>query len=161
MRPGVVHVGQGRIAPRSGLWQHGEARPPAAPIHRKNSQMNDLVYPRERTLGKLTLVLGILAWIALIVGTGGVALAALLAGFVVYLFLHSALISHIKGNGVQLTEAQFPELHAQFAACCDRLELRRRPQAYVLNGGGTLNAFATKFLGTQYVVLLSGAVEAM
>ena len=31
--------------------------------------MQDLVYPRERTLAAITLVLGVLAWIALIVGT--------------------------------------------------------------------------------------------
>jgi hypothetical protein len=35
------------------------------------------------------------------------------------------------------------------------------PRAYVLNGDGMLNAFATRFLGTQYVVLLSGTLEAM
>jgi Zn-dependent protease with chaperone function/type II secretory pathway pseudopilin PulG len=123
--------------------------------------MEDLVYPRERTLGAITLVLGVVVWIALIVGTAGVALLFLLLGFVAYLFIQSTLISHIKGNGVLLTEAQFPDLHAQFVACCDQLKLTRRPEAYVLNGGGALNAFATKFLGAQYLVLLSGVVEAM
>lgn len=123
--------------------------------------MNDLVYPHERTLESITLVLGILAWVALIAGTLGVALGVLLAGFVVYLVLHSALISHIKGNGVRLSEAQFPDLHAQFADCCERLRMPRHPEAYVLNGGGVMNAFATKFLGTQYVVLLSAVVDAM
>ena len=39
--------------------------------------MNELVYPRERTLGTITLVLGILVWLALIVGTFGGALIAL------------------------------------------------------------------------------------
>ena len=36
-----------------------------------------------------------------------------------------------------------------------------RPQAYILNGNGGLNAFATKFLGKQYVVLMSDIVDAM
>jgi Tfp pilus assembly major pilin PilA len=36
-----------------------------------------------------------------------------------------------------------------------------RPQAYVLNGNGGLNAFATKFLGLQYIVLMSDVVDAM
>ena len=39
--------------------------------------MNDLVYPRERTLGAITLVLGLLAWLALLVGTFGIALIGL------------------------------------------------------------------------------------
>ncbi len=123
--------------------------------------MNDLVYPRERTLGLITLCLGVLAWLALIAGTFGGALVAVLVGFMIYLFTQSALISHIKGNGVELTAQQFPDLHAQFVACCERLEINPRPQAFVLGGSGSLNAFATRFLGRQYVVLLSDVVDAM
>ncbi|MEY4588508.1 MAG: hypothetical protein RL497_584 [Pseudomonadota bacterium] len=123
--------------------------------------MNDLVYPRERTLGMITLVLGLALWLGLILGTVGVALIGLAFGFLVYLFAQSALISHIKGNGVELTEAQFPDLYAQFIACCDRLKIETRPQAFILNGNGGLNAFATKFLGAQYVVLMSDVVDAM
>ncbi len=36
--------------------------------------MTELVYPREKTLGKITLVLGVIAWLLLIAGTLGVAL---------------------------------------------------------------------------------------
>lgn len=123
--------------------------------------MNDLVYPKETTLGMITLVLGLLAWAGLIIGTVGVALIGLAVGFVFYLFFQSTLIAYIKGNGVELTHEQFPDLYEQFAFCCDRLEIRNRPQAYLLNGNGGMNAFATKFLGTQYVVLLSDVVDAM
>lgn len=123
--------------------------------------MNELVYPRERVLGTITLVLGILAWLALIAGTFGTALIGLAAGFVVYLFIQSTLISYIKGNGVELSESQFPDLYRQFIECCQRLQIEKQPQAYVLNGDGGLNAFATKFLGTQYVVLMSDVVDAM
>jgi Zn-dependent protease with chaperone function/type II secretory pathway pseudopilin PulG len=123
--------------------------------------MNELVYPRERTLGTITLVIGLLIWLGLIAGTFGTALIGLAVGFVLYLFVQSTLIAHIKGNGVELSEAQFPDLHAQFTACCDRLQMKTRPQAYILNGNGGLNAFATKFLGTQFVVLMSDVVDAM
>lgn len=123
--------------------------------------MNELVYPRERTLGTITLVIGLLIWLGLIVGTFGIALIALAVGFVMYLFIQSTLIAHIKGNGVELSGAQFPDLYAQFTACCDRLQMKTRPQAYILNGDGGLNAFATKFLGTQFVVLTSDVVDAM
>jgi len=123
--------------------------------------MDELVYPRERSLGTLTLVLGLLAWLLLIVGTFGTALLILLLGFVAYLFVQSALIAHIRGNGVELSETQFPDLYAHFQACCDRLKLPTRPKAYLLNGNGTLNAFATKFFGLQYVVLMSDVIDAM
>lgn len=125
------------------------------------SALKELVYPHERTLGTVTLVLGVLVWLALIAGTFGMALIALAVGYLIYLFAQSALISHIKGNGVQLSRQQFPDLYEQFVACCDRLQLLQRPAVYVLNGNGGLNAFATKFLGTQYVVLLSDVVDAM
>jgi Zn-dependent protease with chaperone function/type II secretory pathway pseudopilin PulG len=123
--------------------------------------VNDLVYPRERVLGVFTLLIGLLVWLLLVVGTFGVALIVLLLGFVGYLFVHSTLIAHIKGNGVALSEAQFPDLHAQFVACCEQLQMKQRPLAYVMNGNGGLNAFATKFLRSQYVVLLSDVVDAM
>lgn len=123
--------------------------------------MKELVYPHERVLGSITLVIGLLIWVGLIAGTFGAALVGLAVGFMLYLFAQSALIAHIKGNGVELSETQFPDLHAQFTACCDRLEMKQRPQAYILNGNGGLNAFATQFLGKQFVVLMTDVVDAM
>ncbi|WP_372525523.1 M48 family metalloprotease [Piscinibacter sp.] len=123
--------------------------------------MEALVYPRERTLGTFTLVIGLLVWVALTVGTLGIALIYLLFGFIFYLFAHSALIAYIKGNGVELSAQQFPDLHARFEACCDKLAMADRPAAYVLHGNGVFNAFATRFLGKHFVVLLSDVVDAM
>jgi Zn-dependent protease with chaperone function/type II secretory pathway pseudopilin PulG len=124
--------------------------------------MNDLVHPRERVLGRITLILGLLVWALLIAGTLGGALLGLLLGYVIYLFAQSALIAHIKGNGVQLSDAQLPDLHAHFVACCEKLQMQNKPpQAYILNGNGQINAFATHFLRSQFVVLLSNTVDAM
>jgi len=120
----------------------------------------DLVYPRERLLGTVTLVLALLVWLALIIGTVGVALVLLGIGAIVYLFAHSALIAHVKGNGVELSTEQFPDVYAQLLECCKRLEIDP-PEAYILNGNGLLNAFATKFIRDRYVVLTSDIVDAM
>src|SRR5438034_6287162 len=86
----------------------------------------DLVYPRERVLGAVTLVLALLVWLVLIVGTVGVALPLIGIGAIVYLFAHSALIAHVKGNGVELSTEQFPDLYAQFLECCKRLRSEER-----------------------------------
>ena len=123
--------------------------------------MSELVYPREKALGTITLVLGVIIWLGVIIGTVGAALIGLAVGFLLYLFAQSALISYLRGNGVELSQAQFPDLYSQFTGCCDQLEIKEYPQAYVVNGNGGLNAFATKFLGTQYVVLMSDVVDAM
>lgn len=123
--------------------------------------MKAWVHPRERSLGLVLLVLGSLVWLGLVVGTFGVALIGLLVGFVVYLVAQSALMAHLRGNAVELSPDQFPDLHAQFVDCCERLQLQGQPEAYVLQGGGVLNAFAARFLGRHFVVLLSGVVDAM
>jgi Zn-dependent protease with chaperone function/type II secretory pathway pseudopilin PulG len=123
--------------------------------------LEDLVYPRERVLSSITLVLGVLVWLALILGTFGIALLVIGLGALAYLFAHSALIAHLKGNGIELSAEQFPDLYAQFLECCKRLDIGDPPQAYILNGNGVLNAFATKFLSDRYVVLTSDVVDSM
>lgn len=126
--------------------------------------MSSLVYPKERTLEKITLFLGIIFWLILLAGTFGLILVGLLVGYVFYLFIQSALISYIKGNGVRLTAKQFPDLYRQFVECCSKLNIPpypAAPEVYVLHGSGAMNAFATRFLGAQYVVILSDVVDAM
>jgi len=123
--------------------------------------VDGLVYRRERSLGTLTLVLGLLVWAVLIVGTVGAVLLMLAVLWLLYLFVHSAVIAHLKGNAVEISQSQFPDLYAQFVECCRRLKIDTPPEAYIVNGNGILNAFATKFLRTQYVVLTSDVVDAM
>lgn len=122
---------------------------------------DELVYPRENSLGAITLVLGLIGWLLIVVGTFGLALVYLLFGFVFYVFAHSAFISWLRGNAVLLSQAQLPDLRARFEDCCKRLGIEEPPEAYVMQGGGMLNAFATRFLGRNYVVLLSDIVDAM
>jgi Zn-dependent protease with chaperone function/Tfp pilus assembly protein PilE len=123
--------------------------------------LDPLVHPREHTLGRLTLVLGLLAWALLVVGTFGLVFVYVLLGVVGYLFAQSAFIAHLKGNGVRLSPEQFPQLFQRFESCCDKLDIPMRPEAYVLHGDGMLNAFATRFLGRDFVVLLTQTLEAM
>lgn len=123
--------------------------------------MDALVYPRERTLGTITLVLGLTAWAVIVLGTLGIVLVYLLLGFIAYLFAQSALVAHIKNTAVRLTPQQFPDLHARFLDCCKKLQIETPPEAYVLAGNGLLNAFATRFLGRHFVVLLSDTIDAL
>lgn len=123
--------------------------------------MNDLVYSRERTLGTAALGIGVLVWLGLIVGAFGDALFALAASFVLLQAARFALIAHVQGKGIELSEAQFPDLHAQFIACCERLQIETPPKAYIVNGRGGLDAFAATVPGTRFVVLTPGVVAAM
>ena len=123
--------------------------------------MENLIYPRERTLGKITLVLGIIVWLLLIVGTVGVALIYVLFIFIGYLFAQSALIAWLRGTGVRLSQEQLPELYLQYLTCCDQLGIKEPPEVYLLQGDGMMNAFATRFLGKDFVIVLSETVDAM
>lgn len=123
--------------------------------------MQDWTDPKERSLGAVALVIGVLVWLGLVLGTFGIALAVLAVGYLIYLFAQSALIAHIRGHGVALSENQMPDLWADVQACCETLHMPRCPEVYVLNGNGMLNAFATQFLGRPFVVLFSDVVDAM
>lgn len=121
----------------------------------------ELVYKNEKTLFGIMLALSVLLWIVVVVGTVGVALAYGLLFFLGYCFAQSALVSHIKGTGVQITAQQFPDLHRQIAACCDKLGQGEQPDAYLMQMGGALNAFATRFFGRDFLVLYSDVVDAL
>ncbi|HWT19618.1 MAG TPA: M48 family metallopeptidase, partial [Variovorax sp.] len=123
--------------------------------------MDPWVYPRERWLGNITLGLGLLVWALLVLGTLGIALVYVLLGFIAYVFAQSAVIAWIKGTAVKLSPTQLPELHARFLACCGHLGIENPPEAYLLHGDGIFNAFATRFFGRNFVVLLSDVVDAM
>ena len=121
----------------------------------------NLVYKKEKTLFGIMLGISVLLWIALVLGTLGLALVYGLIFFLAYCFARSALISYIKGTGVQINAQQFPDLHRQIAACCDKLGQAKHPDAYLLQMGGSFNAFATRFLGRDFLVLYSDVVDAL
>ncbi|NVM75774.1 Zn-dependent protease with chaperone function [Duganella sp. SG902] len=121
----------------------------------------NLIYKNEKTLFGIMLAASLLIWAALLIGTAGMALVYLLLFFVSYCFAQSALVSYIKGTAVQITPAQFPDLHQRIEACCQRLGLAQPPQAYLLQMGGAFNAFATRFLGSNFIVLYSDVVDAL
>ena len=59
----------------------------------------------------------------------------------------------IRGTAVQLSPQQYPELYRTADNFAQQLGLRRRPQIFLANGNGTLNAFAAQATGHDYVVL--------
>lgn len=121
----------------------------------------NLVYRNEKNLFPIMLAISILAWLLLLVGTVGAILVYALLFFIAYCFAQSALISYIKGNGVRITGEQFPELKQQIERCCERLDLTPEPEAYLMQMGGALNAFATRFLGRDFIVLYADVVDSL
>jgi len=59
----------------------------------------------------------------------------------------------VLGLAVQLSPEQFPDIYAVKDDYARRLGLRRNPEIYLVNGNGTLNAFASSSVGRDYVVI--------
>jgi len=119
-----------------------------------------LVYRKEKTLFTIAVIFSALFWVALVVGTIGIALLYLLLGYLVFLFAHSAFISHLKGTGVRITPDQYPDLHARLLRCCEKVGVTEIPEAYLLRTD-FFNALATRFLGKYFVVLFTDVVDAL
>ncbi|GLQ51303.1 M48 family metalloprotease [Dyella flava] len=123
--------------------------------------MNELVYRNETTLRTIALALSIIIWLLLLFGTVGILLVYILLIALFALVAHSALIAHLRGNAIRITPKQMPDLCARIYRCARKLGMNDVPEAYLVNGNGVLNAFATRFLGRNFVVLLSDVVDSM
>jgi Zn-dependent protease with chaperone function/type II secretory pathway pseudopilin PulG len=121
----------------------------------------ELVYKNEKALFGIMLAVSLAVWTGLLAATMGMALVYLLLFFITYCFAQSALVSWLKGTGVRITAEQFPDLRERIDACCRRLGLEQAPEAYLLQMGGSFNAFATRFLGNNFIVLYSDVVDAL
>jgi len=69
------------------------------------------------------------------------------------------MIGHLKGNAIKLSRNQFPEIYQTVEKQSQMLGLKYVPDVYIMQSGGILNAFATKFMGNSYIVLYSEIVE--
>lgn len=123
--------------------------------------MDNLIYPHEKKLFMVLAVISIIVWIAVIIGTLGVALIFIGIGLLLAIFAQSRFISYFHGTGAIVTEEQFPELYKSYVECCDKLEMKKKPTLIVMQMGGMFNAFATKFLRKYFVILLSDVVDAL
>lgn len=123
--------------------------------------MDGLVYKNEKPLLAISVVVGVIFWLLVVIGTFGLALLFMLFAFVMYLFAQSAFISHLRGNCVELAADQYPDLHRQYLESCDRLGVAAPPTAYLMMSDGILNALAARFLRRYYVVVFSSIIEAL
>lgn len=117
----------------------------------------ELIYPKEKPLFVIGLIFSSLVWLALAITIVGIFYG--LAIFAFILIAHALFLAYVRGNGVRVSEEQFPEIHTRAAAAAQKLGLPRTPEIYILQHGGFLNAFATKLLSRHYVILLSDLVD--
>ncbi len=120
----------------------------------------ELRYKNEQALFLIAALISGLFWLSLVVGTAGVALIFLLVMYVFSLFAQSGFISYLKGTGVKISEAQYPDLYHRLIKNCEKIGLKEVPEAYLLRTG-FFNALATRFLGRNFIVLFTDVVDAL
>lgn len=117
----------------------------------------ELIHRNENKYFWLVLIFGIVTYIGLALSIVGI---LTLFGFVLLsFFFHALMIGNIRSNAVKLSSAQFPEVFRKAEELCEKMELKKIPDIYVLQSGGTLNAFATRFFGRNMVVIYSEIFE--
>jgi Zn-dependent protease with chaperone function len=80
-------------------------------------------------------------------------LFALLSLVPVLIVIRETQRASVRGSAVELSDSQFPELYQTAENFAATLGLRRRPDIFLANGNGALNAFAAQATGHDYVVL--------
>ncbi|MFL5481681.1 MAG: M48 family metallopeptidase [Gemmatimonadaceae bacterium] len=133
---------------------------PTDPRSERPVYVDTLVSPKEKVYFAVCVLVSIALYLllAMIIVSGspvaGVILFYAILFVVGYFMLHGIMIGRIRGNGVRVSERQFPELMAMAKQHSRRLDMEV-PDVFVLQSGGILNAFATRFLGRNFVVLYS------
>lgn len=121
--------------------------------------IEQLRHPKEKLYKSLCIVFGAFIWISLILGTL----------FSIFLFLIPvALIlwmtgkffqARMFGNSVHVNERQYCELNQIVNDLSEQLQLKQKPDTFILNSQGATNAFAVKFLNGKYILLFSDLVD--
>jgi len=114
--------------------------------------------PKEGTYFAVALVISLVVWLGLAISIVGLFYGAL---FALLAWLgNGLLVAHLRAEAVQVSERQLPRLHAAFLRACAALGVATPPRLYVVQSGGALNAFATRFAGRDFVVVYSDFLEA-
>lgn len=119
-----------------------------------------ITHKREGLLFILSIIVSLVTFIILfvtIIGIPiffGIALATIIS--------HAISIAYIRLNGIELSSKQFGDIYRKVMELSEKMKLNEIPEAYIVESGGILNAFASRIFGLfgkNIVVLYSDIVE--
>ena len=79
-------------------------------------------------------------------------------GLIVFI-LQGVSVGTIRQNSVKITAEQFGDIYKKVEEYSKKLNLKKIPDVYLMQSGGLLNAFATRFLFKDLVVIYSDILE--
>lgn len=125
---------------------------------RRQPQVTIERWPTEIPLTAVVTVLAVGLWVMLFVSIIGIVYAL---GFGVFFFVtHAVLVARIRGSAIRLGPDQMPDLYGRVEELAARFGMERTPEAYLMQAGGVLNAFATRFFMSDMLVLYSELLDA-
>ncbi|WP_110953710.1 M48 family metallopeptidase [Anaerosinus massiliensis] len=119
--------------------------------------MESLINSKEKFYFILSLVISIVLYLLMVVSIVGI--IYLLIGIMISFIVHGLFIGNLRGNGIKISETQFPEVYHLSKEIANKMGMDAAPDIYIIQSNGMLNAFATKFLGRSFVVLYSDIFE--
>lgn len=135
------------------------------PVGAAGTSPRQLINGRERFLYTAMVLVSLMVYAALVlVGLTKPEVGATIAMYALLfcllaMFAHGLALGRVRGNAVRVSEKQFPQLHKLAVAHARRLGLKQVPAVYVMQSGGLLNAFATRFAGRDFVIVCSDVLE--
>ncbi len=132
-----------------------------------DSEIQKLRHPAEIPLFVISLLVSIFIYITLMMGPilypdeiGSEYLLIVPAAIVFLSFISGQTYGQMMSNAIRISENQFPELYEIIKRLSRELNLNEVPDAFLIQEGGLLNAFATRlYFRRNYMVFYADIVE--
>lgn len=116
-----------------------------------------------KVIFSLLVLFWVIQAIKMISGLGTEAITTSVTIFLIYgifiwifvFFQKIILIGHLKGNGIEVSQKQFSDVYYKYTKMAENLQIKKVPRLFILQQGGMLNAFATRFSGKNYIAIYS------
>lgn len=116
-----------------------------------------LTSDRETIYFILSIIFSVFIYIFVAVSIIGIGIAVSILAIILYANL--IMLGSIRGNGIRIQQNQFPDVYERVVALSNTMGLKRVPDVFIVQSEGALNAFATRFLGRDMVVIYSEVFE--
>lgn len=117
----------------------------------------NLTSDRETIYFVVSVIFSIFVYIIAAVSIIGIAIAVGLLA--VMLYINMMMLGSIRGNGIRIHEHQFADVYSRVVLLSSEMGLKKVPDVFIVQSEGALNAFATRFLGRDMVVIYSEVFE--
>ena len=120
-------------------------------------KIDSLVTPQETAYFIIMLIISIFFYLILVISVIGIIYAAIIA--LCLFFVQGLAVGNIRQNSVKITREQFGDIYSKVEEYSNKLNLKKVPDVYLMQSGGLLNAFATRFIFNDIVVIYSDVLE--